>query len=60
MEGFADDLLILSDGPPLAFGGVTDVLTPDLIRRAFGVCATPRGQAGFDFSLLDTITQETT
>lgn len=48
---FADDLLVLSDGHPLAFGPVAEVLTSGLIARAFGVVATPRGAARFDFSL---------
>jgi iron complex transport system ATP-binding protein len=51
VQGFADDLLVLAQGRPLAFGPVADVLTPDLIARAFGVVATPRGPAQFDFSL---------
>ncbi|MFD1910841.1 ABC transporter ATP-binding protein [Halodurantibacterium flavum] len=49
---FADDLLVLAGGQALAFGPVEDVLTPDLIARAFGVTATPRDmRARFDFSL---------
>lgn len=51
VHGFADDLLVLADGRPLAFGPVETVLTPDLIARAFRVVATPRDPAGFDFSL---------
>jgi len=51
VQGFADDLLVLAGGHPLAFGPVAQVLTPDLIARAFGVLATPRGPARFDFSL---------
>lgn len=59
VQGFADDLLVLADGHPLAFGPVTEVLTPDLIGRAFGVQALPRGAARFDFSLFDDLQQET-
>ena len=55
---FADDLLVLSRGHPLAFGPVDRVLTPDLISRAFGVVATPRGIARYDFSLPDTLPQD--
>jgi len=51
VHGFADDLLILADGHPLAFGPVEAVLTPELIARAFRVVATPRQSAGFDFAL---------
>ncbi len=51
VHGFADDLLVLSGGRALAVGPVAQVLTPDLIARAFGVVATPRGPARFDFSL---------
>ena len=51
VHGFADDLLILADGHPLAFGPVEAVLTPELIARAFRVVATPRESAGFDFAL---------
>lgn len=54
VQGFADDLLVLRRGQPLAFGPVAQVLTPDLIARAFGVRATPRGSARFDFTLFDT------
>jgi len=43
----------------LAFGPVSEVLNPDLIARAFGVCAHPRGPAQFDFSLFDDMQQET-
>ena len=53
VHGFADDLLVLRDGHPLAVGPTADVLTPDLIARAFGVRAVPRGPARFDFSLFD-------
>jgi iron complex transport system ATP-binding protein len=53
VQGFADDILVLADGHPLAFGPVGSVLTPDLIARAFGVRATPRGLRRFDFSLFD-------
>lgn len=59
VDGFADDLLVLSKGRPLAFGPVAEVLTPDLIRQAFGVCAHPRGPARFDFTLPDDTAQET-
>jgi iron complex transport system ATP-binding protein len=58
VQGFADDLLVLSGGRPLAFGPVTEVLTSDLIARAFGVRAHPRGQARYDFSLFDDPQQE--
>ncbi|KPQ12675.1 MAG: ABC-type cobalamin uptake system ATPase component BtuD [Saliniramus fredricksonii] len=51
VHGFADDLLVLADGHPLAFGPVEAVLTPELIARAFRVVATPRASAGFDFAL---------
>ena len=51
VQGFADDLLVLAGGRPLAFGNAAEVLTPDLIGRAFGVVAIPRGPARFDFSL---------
>ncbi len=51
VHGFADDLLVLAGGRALACGPVSDVLTPDLIARAFGVVAIPRGLARFDFSL---------
>lgn len=51
VHGFADDLLVLEGGHPLAFGLTGDILTPELIARAFGVIATPRGPARFDFSL---------
>jgi iron complex transport system ATP-binding protein len=57
-HGFADDLLVLAGGRPLAFGPVGEVLTPDLIARAFGVVAIPRGPAQFDFSLPNSIQQE--
>jgi len=60
VHGFADDLLVLAGGRPLAAGPVSRVLTPDLIARAFGVVATPRGPARFDFSLPDTVQQERT
>ncbi len=60
VKGFADDLLVLQGGKALAFGPVTDVLTPDLIARAFGVRAHPRGPAQFDFSLFDDMQQELT
>lgn len=58
VQGFADDLLVLKGGQPLAFGPVAQVLTPDLIARAFGVHAHPRGPARFDFSLFDDMQQE--
>lgn len=58
VHGFADDLLVLSGGRPLAFGPVTEVLTPELIARAYGVVAIPRGPARFDFSLPDPVQQE--
>lgn len=58
VEGFADDLLVLAGGHALAAGPVSSVLTPDLIARAFGVVATPRGPARFDFSLPDPVKQE--
>jgi iron complex transport system ATP-binding protein len=51
VHGFVDDLLVLAGGRALACGPVSDVLTPDLIARAFGVVAIPRGLARFDFSL---------
>ncbi len=51
VHGFADDLLVLAGGRPLAFGPVAEVLTPALITEAFGVVATPRGARQFDFSL---------
>lgn len=53
VQGFCDDLLVLSAGRPLAAGPVAHVLTPDLIAQAYGVCAHPRGSARFDFSLFD-------
>jgi len=53
VHGFADDLLVLENGHPLAAGATADVLTPDLIARAFGVRAVPRGPARFDFALFD-------
>lgn len=56
---FADDLLVIHCGQPLAFGPVAQVLTPDLIASAFGVNARPRGAGRFDFSLLDPMQQET-
>ena len=59
VQGFADDLLVLQDGCALAFGPVAQVLTPDLVARAFGVRAHPRGPAQFDFSLFDDMQQET-
>ena len=58
VQGFADDVLVLADGHPLAFGRVAQVMTPDLIARAFGVVATPRGTARFDFSLPQTVQKE--
>jgi len=58
VRDFADDLLVLADGHALAFGPVDKVLTPDLIARAFGVVASPRGLARFDFSLPDTVPEE--
>jgi iron complex transport system ATP-binding protein len=58
VHGFADDLLVLAGGRALAFGPVGEVLTPDLIARAFGVVAIPRGPAQFDFSLPNAIQQE--
>lgn len=58
VHGFADDLLVLQGGRALAFGPVAQVLTPDLIARAFGVRAHPRGDARFDFSLFDDMQQE--
>lgn len=54
VQDFADDLLVLANGSPLAFGPVADALTPDLIARAFEVVATPRGAARFDFTLPET------
>jgi iron complex transport system ATP-binding protein len=59
VHGFADDLLVLSRGRPLAFGPVEQVLTPDLIAQAFGVIATPRGQSRFEFSLPNLAHSET-
>lgn len=56
---FADDLLVIHRGQPLAFGPVAQVLTPELIARAFGVAAHPRGAGRFDFSLFDPMQQET-
>lgn len=53
VQGFCDDLLVLVAGRPLASGPVARVLTPELIARAFGVCAHPREAARFDFSLFD-------
>ncbi|WP_084863960.1 ABC transporter ATP-binding protein [Salibaculum halophilum] len=53
VHGFADDLLVLENGHPPAAGATADVLTPDLIARAFGVRAVPRGPARFDFALFD-------
>lgn len=58
VEGFADDLLVLAKGHSLAFGPVEQVLTPELIRRAFGVNAHPRGPARFDFSLPEDTSKE--
>lgn len=58
VQGFADDVLLLAAGVPLAFGPVADVLTPDRIGRAFGVRAHLRGPARFDFSLFDDTPQE--
>ncbi|MCC5973681.1 MAG: ABC transporter ATP-binding protein [Rubellimicrobium sp.] len=58
VQGFADDLLVLAGGRALACGPVSDVLTPDLIARAFGVVAIPRGPARFDFSLPEPLSQE--
>jgi len=58
VHGFADDLLVLRDGHPLAVGPAATVLTPDLIAEAFGVTATPRGPARFDFSLPDDMQQD--
>lgn len=58
VHGFADDLMVLASGRSLAFGPVRDVLTPDLIARAFGVVAIPRGPARFDFSLPEPVQQE--
>lgn len=50
----ADDLLILRDGHPLAFGAAEQVLTPELIAQAFEVRARPiQGSTQFDFSLND-------
>ncbi len=54
VQGFADDLLVLKSGAPVAAGPVAEVLTPALIARAFDVHARPRGPAQFDFSLFDT------
>jgi iron complex transport system ATP-binding protein len=59
VHGFADDLLVLSSGRPLAFGPVAEVLTPALIAEAFGVIATPRGTRHFDFSLPPALETET-
>jgi len=59
VEGFADDVLVLAGGKPLAFGTAAEVLSPDLIARAFGVEAHPRGPARFDFTLFDKPKQET-
>ena len=59
VRGFADDLLVLAEGRPLAFGPVAEVLTPDLIGQAFGVLALPRGPARFDFALFDDMPTET-
>jgi iron complex transport system ATP-binding protein len=59
VHGFADDLLVLSSGRPLAFGPVAEVLTPALIAEAFGVIATPRGARHFDFSLPPALETET-
>ncbi|MGY6548278.1 MAG: ABC transporter ATP-binding protein [Roseinatronobacter sp.] len=59
VAGFADDLLVLHRGQPLAFGPVAQVLTPDLIARAFGVQAVARGAGRFDFSLIHPMQQET-
>ncbi|SDW46500.1 ABC transporter ATP-binding protein [Roseicitreum antarcticum] len=59
VQGFADDLLVLAGGKALAFGPVAEVLTPDLVARAFGVRAMPRGHSRFDFSLFDDMQQET-
>lgn len=53
VHGFADDLLVLENGRPLAVGGAAEVLTPELIARAFGVRAVARGPARFEFSLFD-------
>ncbi|MFN3955176.1 MAG: ABC transporter ATP-binding protein [Pararhodobacter sp.] len=55
---FADDLLILARGRPLAFGPARQVLRPELIAQAFGVTArplpgAPSGAARFEFSLPD-------
>lgn len=58
VHGFADDVLVLAEGHPLAFGPVDAVLTPDLIACAFGVVATQRGTARFDFSLPDSVQKE--
>jgi iron complex transport system ATP-binding protein len=58
VHGFADDLLVLSGGHPLAAGSVAEVMTPSLIADAFGVVAIPRGPARFDFSLPKNIQQE--
>ncbi len=60
VAGFADDLLVLHRGQPLAFGPVDEVLTPELIARAFDVQATPRGAGQFDFSLFSSMQPETT
>jgi iron complex transport system ATP-binding protein len=60
VAGFADDLLVIHRGQPLAFGPVAEVLTPDLIARAFGVQARPRGFGRFDFALFDTMHEERT
>jgi iron complex transport system ATP-binding protein len=37
---------------------VAQVLTPDLIARAYGVTATRRGPARFDFDLPDPLHQD--
>jgi iron complex transport system ATP-binding protein len=58
VHGFADDLLVLKNGQPLAFGPVQEVLCPALIANAFGVHAAPRGPAQFDFSLFDDMPKE--
>lgn len=60
VPGFADDLLVLQGGQALAAGPVAEVLCPDLIARAFGVRAHPRGPAHFDFSLFDSVQKEPT
>ncbi len=53
VHGFADDLLVLENGRPLAVGATAKVLTPDLIASAFGVRAVSHGSARFEFSLFD-------